>query len=761
MIETINFEKAHTKFGWIVFPITLSANNNKKVVKPPKNWSNLKKSNYIEGFDHGIRTGKDSNLIVIDFDVKDGPEDSINAFNSFYKRYPTFTVKTGSGGYHMYFKYTSLLKKNNTTNALKIDGQKIAIDLRGDGGFIISPESMHPVAQKPYEIILDSEPAEFPKQLIELFNCGECDAKLNPIINVSEEQATVSVGNNKELRQYLDLITDWDGYDRWLSLGVIIFNISGDINLWLEYSKKSKHFNQSELETKWSSFKSDKKEKLGWRRLFEFCQADNKEGFDKLRGMSFTNKKPPISEFSLEALKGGENSALSLEFMKHFIVCFQGGKNYAYHRNLDPFNNLIWDKFAITQRTEEDLKGLWNINYALRVDQIVLEPSEPPTYMSNKIRYLNIYEGLAWSLPKLQDFVIENGLNEKVNAWVKNHLFNVICGGQQADYDWLYNFIGNCLFNREFKPPIWPILYSKITGTGKSTFIKKIFQQFMGQAFSIKDDSEFAGKGALSALVGKTFILVDELHIETSNNYNKLKTLISEPIISYEKKYVDTINVKNFTNGIITTNHTNPIKNMANNDRRFCQFNLNAELTKGVGYFDIFNEPWQYFTYFFRDYNPKFRAENYKTKFNSENIEIKLNSLELFTKYVIAEYSSFPVHKGYKYTTTGAFFNKFKEMGGNTQQATFKFNLAEYGVIEKSEAPIRITVDKVKYTIYRLRDVSDIIASFKMRNSGLNPIDYEMCGCGSKAVIKCEEHGKLCYECKKKCECLNQTIYGN
>jgi len=68
----------------------------------------------------GIVTGKISNITVVDFDL--GSED--------YKNFPeTLTVRSGSGGFHLYYEYYPI---RNKTGILP------HIDIRGDGGYIVA-----------------------------------------------------------------------------------------------------------------------------------------------------------------------------------------------------------------------------------------------------------------------------------------------------------------------------------------------------------------------------------------------------------------------------------------------------------------------------------------------------------------------------------------------------------------------------------------------------------------------------------------------
>ena len=77
----------------------------------------------------GIVTGTVSELAVIDVDGKVGKE----ALEKVGIELPkTVTVKTGGGGWHYYYSYTSGEVKTKA-------GLLSKVDLRGDGGFVVAP----------------------------------------------------------------------------------------------------------------------------------------------------------------------------------------------------------------------------------------------------------------------------------------------------------------------------------------------------------------------------------------------------------------------------------------------------------------------------------------------------------------------------------------------------------------------------------------------------------------------------------------------
>ena len=86
-----------------------------------------------------IRTGAASGLVVIDIDPPHGGDVSLAGLTAQHSDdMPAVSVRTGSGGSHIYLAHPGGLVRN-TAGRLG-DG----IDVRGDGGYVIAPPSRHP-----------------------------------------------------------------------------------------------------------------------------------------------------------------------------------------------------------------------------------------------------------------------------------------------------------------------------------------------------------------------------------------------------------------------------------------------------------------------------------------------------------------------------------------------------------------------------------------------------------------------------------------
>ena len=153
--------KYATKYDWAVFPVDSSTKkpftphgckDAKKVTGAIKNWWKKWPDAAI-----GVATGSISGIIVIDLDIDknkglDGYRE-ITKWEQVYGALPdTARSITGRGGNHLFFKYAGKDIKNR---AGLLDG----VDVRGEGGYVILPPSLHPNGT---EYVWEQDPDETP-----------------------------------------------------------------------------------------------------------------------------------------------------------------------------------------------------------------------------------------------------------------------------------------------------------------------------------------------------------------------------------------------------------------------------------------------------------------------------------------------------------------------------------------------------------------------------------------------------------------------
>ena len=105
------------------------------------------------------------------------------------------------------------------------------------------------------------------------FTPDEIDKKLNTLIAITHPQETPTKSARKNftdydddnldlkeirIRQMLDYINVVDGeYEKWLGVGIALFNEGMDYSLWEQWSRTQPEFKEGECERKWNSFHHD------------------------------------------------------------------------------------------------------------------------------------------------------------------------------------------------------------------------------------------------------------------------------------------------------------------------------------------------------------------------------------------------------------------------------------------------------------------------------------------------------------------------
>ncbi|MGO9605457.1 MAG: bifunctional DNA primase/polymerase [Candidatus Binataceae bacterium] len=158
-------------FGFMVFPCKpggktpLTEHGYKDARRDPsqirKWWERWPEANI------GIATGTISGIVVLDIDPRHGGDDTLEVLRAEHGKLPeTPTVLTGGGGFHSYLRHPGGVVPNSVAKV----GQ--GIDVRGDGGYVIAPESIHesgnPYSWKVSSHIRDIPLAEPPSWLLNL-----------------------------------------------------------------------------------------------------------------------------------------------------------------------------------------------------------------------------------------------------------------------------------------------------------------------------------------------------------------------------------------------------------------------------------------------------------------------------------------------------------------------------------------------------------------------------------------------------------------
>jgi len=287
--------------------------NHKKEIMYPKDWEqSTLNDNYYNSKYNGIAllTGKVNNIIVVDVDNIDHwnkllEDNDVNEPN-------TVKAISGSGGIHLYFKYSDEL--NDIKSTSKCFDSEYDIDIRTNGGNIIAPPSSYfnmnldkQVEYKWEKSIFDHEIKKFPtwmKKILLKNNDGEKKKKSlkkiidekndnckNNLIQKIEELKNIEVDDDDtnlnftigDIEILLDMlnINRCDNYTDWINVGLCLHNINNKyLLLWEKWSQISNKYQDGECDKKWDKFKKDKNGlKIG--SLLLWAKNDSVDKYDE------------------------------------------------------------------------------------------------------------------------------------------------------------------------------------------------------------------------------------------------------------------------------------------------------------------------------------------------------------------------------------------------------------------------------------------------------------------------------------------------
>jgi P4 family phage/plasmid primase-like protien len=313
MLEEI---KKYNNINLVVFSVDIKQKKSKddswkKAINFPKKWQNYTlKDSYKNEKYNGISmlTGKINNVFIIDIDNIEHWNNLLKENNQ--KEPNTVKVTSGSGGIHLYFKYSDDLENIKSTS--KCFGKEYDIDVRTNGGCIIVPPTKYFNNTLGNEVeykwennksIFDQELKSVPQWIKNILSNSKNEKEIKKKDKIKNDDKDKD--NNKMLeiqnldldidpeeenlnftRQDVKLLVDMlsmnkcNNYSDWIAVGMCLHNISKNyITIWLEWSQKSKKYEKGCCEDKWDSFKKEK-EGLKIGSLLKWAKSDSPNKYD-------------------------------------------------------------------------------------------------------------------------------------------------------------------------------------------------------------------------------------------------------------------------------------------------------------------------------------------------------------------------------------------------------------------------------------------------------------------------------------------------
>ncbi len=185
------------------------------------------------------------------------------------------------------------------------------------------------------------------------------------------------------------------------------------------------------------------------------------------------------------------------------------------------------------------------------------------------------------------DFPIKNiPLDNDADTSLLHLHLKTLLNEDEIDIEWFLNWLAHIVQFPHKKTEVAVVLYDKQFGTGKSMIAEEFLKKIIGirkMIITCRTDKVF---GKFTNTQGKLLCVLNEASGKETFELNEvIKESITGKTIEMEKKGIDSIQISDYLNYIITTNNLNCIK-LEEGDRRFMVFNTSSKMKGDVEYFN-------------------------------------------------------------------------------------------------------------------------------------------------------------------------------
>lgn len=166
---------------------------------------------------------------------------------------------------------------------------------------------------------------------------------------------------------------------------------------------------------------------------------------------------------------------------------------------------------------------------------------------------------------------------------IRDYLRDVICAGDEHVYEYLVNYLAHMLQKPEEKPGVMLFLVGG-QGTGKGVYFLLIRAIWPRSTLQISDTEEVVGK--FNAGLERSYpVLMDEaLFAGDLKVMDRLKSMITEPVIRIEQKYQPARSVQSLHRFMAASNHDR-VAHVERDDRRHVFLRVSAVRQRDTTYF--------------------------------------------------------------------------------------------------------------------------------------------------------------------------------
>ena len=324
-------------------------------------------------------------------------------FGDFIKKFNTFTVKTKSGGYHLYFNYDERFDKTNI-NPFYDDGEKLDIDIISNDGLVFSPRCTN------YEICKNKSIQDIPESLADWL-LSRIPTKKQPTKKQSPKQQptkqpppppTTCDGELLEICKNID-VEYIDNFRDWLKIIWACASIENE-DLAIGISKRGAKWNEESFDNYYNRYEDGRG--ITKAVLYYYSKMSNQDQHFKImkKHHQFTEIEKP------------QDQEIAITFCKFFGTDFIVNDKKEYY-----FNGVFWEQKSVEHKIKmklyEDLKQLYK-------KMIVLPTTEEIIKQNKKIDVVVKYLGTESKVHSIYKVIKTYIINEDIQFDNKPHIFN-------------------------------------------------------------------------------------------------------------------------------------------------------------------------------------------------------------------------------------------------------------------------------------------------------------------------------------------------
>jgi len=408
---------------------------------------------------------------------------------------------------------------------------------------------------------------------------------------------------NEHIQKYCDYMsiikqTEFNEYKCWLKITFASANLLIPFDTYDKFMRGCEGYNQEKNRETYERPISDKKEKLGWKYIYDLALDSNPEkkveldaqwGKDlfckyKFRGIfSKFNSDEENDEKRNKQAKEIHYEMVNYWEKYHFKVkkpyCFacktENGFNFISDTELHKiYENL---HFKFDNKTLPFTKQ-WVHEFNIKEFQ-AYDFCPPPMPISDD--KFNLFNGFVHE--KILPFqMTSDEINDNCRIFIK-HLW-YLSGKNNEVLDYILNYLAH-MIQDPGELPRTSILFKSEQGVGKNLFFESFADKILGEEYLLSTANIDHILGRFPLINQKIMVLLDEVNGQDSFLANdKIKNFITSKKINYERKGIDGVDINNCSRMLFFTNNETPIK-IEQSDRRFVVVECSSDMMNNTPYF--------------------------------------------------------------------------------------------------------------------------------------------------------------------------------